>query len=109
MSYIFETTDPRGFKVFCTEDCWNSHILVARPFMKGWEQVVREAIEQPSIGIFRDVQHPDRHIFYRIQQGNTRYIKAVVKFNDNSGTVITAFPTDSCKSGEKLIWTQSDL
>jgi hypothetical protein len=108
MPKIFEVNDPRGYTVVCSEEIWNSHILANRPFMKGWEDDVKSAIENPTFGIYQDANHQERHIYYRLHAGRQRYIKVVVKFDaDNFGDVITAFPTDSMKAGEKLIWTKS--
>src|SRR5438552_2226005 len=109
MSNLFEVTDPRDRTVICTEACWNDHILGSRPFMRGWEQEIIDAIEHPTIGIFQDADRVDRHIYYRRRTKQPRYIKVVVSFSQSDiGTVITAFPTDSPKSGEKLIWPKSN-
>ncbi|MEP7291481.1 MAG: hypothetical protein ABI835_06840 [Chloroflexota bacterium] len=102
MANIFETKDPRGFKVVCSEEQWNDHILANHSDMEGLEQKVKEAIERPTMGIFEDARHSDRKIYYR-KQPKKFYIKVVVAFEGDSGFVITAFPTDSGKSGEKLI------
>jgi hypothetical protein len=108
MSDIFATTDPRGFTVVCSDEVWKWHILSNRPFMQGWEAEVEAAIQQPTFGIFQDANRPERNIYYRRSEGKQRYIKVVVEFTtEHSGTVITAFPTDSMKAGEKLIWTRS--
>lgn len=108
MPDIFDVTDPRGYRVICSEATWQSHILANRPFMQGWEDEVQAAVENPTFGIYQDASHPERHIYYRLNTKKPRYIKVVVHFDDeHSGNVITAFPTDSMKAGEKLIWTKS--
>lgn len=108
MSNLFETSDPRGYKVICTEDCWNEHILSQRPWMAGWEDEVQKAIESPYMGIFQDKDYDDRKIYYGLSEGRQRYIKVVVEFQEGDfGEVITAFQTDSPKSGERLIWPKS--
>lgn len=105
----FEAVDPRGYAVICTDEVWKWHILSNRPFMEGWENEVKAAIEQPTFGIFQDAHRQHRHIYYRLSEGKQRYMKVVVEFSaDNSGNVITAFPTDSMKAGEKLLWTRSN-
>lgn len=106
MSNVFETSDPRGREVVCTEECWNDHILSSHPWMKEREEEVKAAVENPSIGIYGDADFPDRQIYYYLQKEKKRYLKVVVQFTteDEPGNVITAFTTDSPKKGEKLIW-----
>jgi hypothetical protein len=108
MGIIFEATDPRGYKVICTEEIWYGKILTKRPFMAGWEERVRRAIESPSLPIFQDATLENRHIYYRLSdKGSHRYIKVVVAFHtEESGRVISAYPCDSGKSGEKPIWPE---
>lgn len=109
MSNLFEVSDPRGRKVVCTEDCWNEHILFNRPWMIGWEDEIQKAIEAPYMGIFQDNDFENREIYYGLSKGKERYIKIVVEFQEgNYGEVVTAFPTDSPKSGERLIWLKSE-
>jgi hypothetical protein len=108
MDIIFEATDPRGYRVICTKELWHNKILAKRPFMAGWEERVRRAIEDPSLPICQDVSQHDRHIYYRLlDKAGIRYIKVVVAFQtEESGKVISAFPCDSGKSGEKPIWPE---
>jgi hypothetical protein len=107
MPNVFEITDPRGRKVVCTEDRWKWHILSSHPWMTGWESEVMAAIQTPTIGIYQDAESENRHIYYMLPEGRKRYIKVVVDFDDQAvGTVITAFPTDSPKPGERLIWPE---
>ena len=108
MGNVFEVIDPRGRKVICTEECWFGHILGARSWMAGMEEAVSAAIEKPSFGICCDPHNENRHIYYRLYKNKPRYIKVVVDFvREDLGRVVTAFPTDSGKSGEKLIWPES--
>ncbi len=109
MSIQFTVVDPRGKRVICTEDCWTNHILSARSFMSGWEEEIKKAIEKPTFGIYQDANREERHIYYCLTTKKDRYIKVVVGFGENEGVVITAFPTNNMKSGEKLLWTASDL
>lgn len=110
MSNRFEVVDPRGRKVTCTDECWQGHILAARPWMAGWENEVQSAIQHPTFGIYHDATHESRHLYYRLRTNRRQYIKVVVDFGEaETGTVITAFPTDSPKSGEKLLWPESSI
>jgi len=108
MTTLFEATDPRGYSITCTKNIWYGKILPKRPFMLGWEDQIRQTIESPSLPICQDADHPDRHIYYRrLEKSNPRYIKVVVAFQtEESGQVISAYPCDSPKSGEKTIWPE---
>jgi hypothetical protein len=73
--------------------------------MDGWENLVSKAIQTPSF-ICEDNTHKDRHAYYmmHITRFNS-YIKVVASFNSkNRGFVISAFPADSGKIKEMVIW-----
>lgn len=95
MSNLFEVSDPKRYKVVCTK-------------MAGWEAEIQNAIKSPYIGVYQDNDFKNRNVYYGLSGGKERYIKVVVEFQEqNYGEVITAFPTDSPKSGERLIWPKS--
>ncbi len=105
MPVIFETIDPRGKKVICTEEVWLIHVLDGHPEMEGLEDEVRRAIQEPLyMMIYEDKDYPERNIYYR-QRNKHTYIKVVVEFLKDDGVLITAYLTDSVKPGEKLLWT----
>ena len=84
-------------------------MLSNRPYMEGWEDEVQKTIKKPTFGIYQDAKRSERHIYYRLYTKKDHYIKVVVSFADEEkGEVITAFPTNNMKAGEKLIWTASD-
>ncbi len=104
---IFEVVDPRGISVHCTKEVWYDHILSNRPYMEGTEDDIAEAIRQPFY-ICRDKLRADRNVYYALRSSEARYTRVVVEiYQDGRGRVITAFPADSGKSGEKMIWPQS--
>ncbi len=105
MTNVIEARDPRGWTVFCTEAQWERHVLAARSWMAGWEDDVKTAIEKPVLPIFQDADFEDRHIYYGPNhRGKDRYMKVVVVVKEEGlAEVITAFPTDSAKSGEKML------
>lgn len=108
MSNVIEAVDPRGFKVICTEQQWRTHILRKHKFLEGWEETIKKTIEKPSYGIFKDEKHPDRNIYYLRRSRRPFYIKVIVAFEGDNGSVLTAFPADYCKAGEQLIWPNSN-
>jgi hypothetical protein len=109
MANKFEAQDPRGFTVVCTEDQWRWHVVDFHPDMEGDEGLVKQAIENPSLGIFRDVDFGDRDVYYLRIRGKDQYIKVIVQFDDENGSLITAFRANVPKAGEKMIWPISTL
>jgi hypothetical protein len=105
MAVLFETTDPRGKKVICTEEIWLIHVLDGHPEMEGLEDEVRQAVQTPLYRmIFADRDYPEKNIYYRKRNQKT-YVKVVVEFLNEDGILITAYLTDSVKPGERLLWT----
>jgi hypothetical protein len=75
--------------------------------MREWASTVKQAIEHPHF-ICADRIHPERNIYYVFRNKEGRYIKVVVGFETETlGYVISAFPTDSGKAEERMIWTKS--
>lgn len=105
---LFTVTDPRGKTVICTADSWHNHILSRHPYLSERLEIVKNTITGPTYGIFGDAHHPDRQVYYYRQSARPRYMKVIVRDMDTHLIIITAFETDSMKSGEKLLWTQSD-
>jgi hypothetical protein len=107
MSNVFETDDPRGLHIFCTDDRWQNHILVARPWMRGWEADVREALLHPK-WICSDADFDDRNNYYYFPGKKGRYLKVVIRLRSKLlGEVVTAYPSDSGKAGERILWMPS--
>lgn len=108
MGNIIDAKDKRGYRVICTDEIWYGKILVSRPWMDGWENLVLEAIQNPSF-ICKDATHEDREAYYMFHITKLdRYIKVVVKFNSKKkGFIISAYPTDSGKQKEEIIWMPS--
>ena len=72
--------------------------------MAGYEDEIKATIQRPYLPIAQDAHHPERHIYYGRFQGLKKYVKVVVSFEAENGSVVTAFLVDSPKSGEKLLW-----
>jgi len=106
---VFEVIDCRGIKISCSEETWFGKILGSRPYMKNWLPLVEKAIEKPHF-ICRDVEKENREVYYYFHRyKENKYIKIVIKLgSNNKGYLIAAFPTDSGKDGEKIIWTRSN-
>lgn len=106
MKFVIDVVDPRDLRVVCLEAIWTNKILKKRPWMDGWEGIVAKAIEEPSLPICRAANNENRHIYYRLMgKGKPRYIKVIVDFNkEHLGSIISAYPVDSGKTGEQAIW-----
>lgn len=100
---FFEVTDPKGIVVICTKDCWHNHILPRHKSLSTHVETVKLAITNPTYGVYRDANFPDRRIYYFRNPSYRRYMKVVVRENPNRSEVITAYETDSMKTGEKLL------
>lgn len=103
MATLFEAIDIWGRRVTCDEDWWNLHVVGQRPFMQGWHDQAKRAIENP-LAVHRDAVHKDREIFYVARKGREPYLKVVVSFKGNIGTVLTTYLTGKIKPGEVPIW-----
>lgn len=106
MAVLFQTKDPQERTIVCTEERWNDHVLSQRPWMEFWVDDVKLAVEKP-IYICSAADNDKREVFYYIPAPTSKYLRVVVQFDSDQGEVITAYPTDSGKPGEKMIWPTS--
>ncbi len=68
--------------------------------MAGRELDVQAALTAPDeIRLSRS--HPDVYLFYK-SEGTKRWVCAVTKRLDGDGFLITTYPTDAIKEGERL-------
>ena len=97
---FFQTTTPIGFRLRVTRSYWSVIVTVKHPVMKGCETRIREALEQPD-EIRRSRSSPDVFLFYRLEKPG-RWTCAVAKRKDSEGFLVTAYPTDVIKEGERI-------
>ncbi|MGA9996933.1 MAG: hypothetical protein WBP93_16055 [Pyrinomonadaceae bacterium] len=100
---FFEVATPLGFRVRVTRNYWELIVTVKHPVMRGREADVRNALREPD-EIRRSRNDRAVHLFYRIERPK-RWICAVAKRLDGDGFLITTFPTDAIKEGER-IWSK---
>jgi len=100
---IFEAMTPLGFAVCLMRSRWNIIARVKHPVMAGKEDMVRLTLVEP-VEIRRSRQDARVYLFYRPERAD-RWICAVAKRLDGEGFLITAYPTDAMKEGEKA-WTR---
>ena len=100
---LFEVKTPIGFTVRCTKVYWTFVVSEKHPTLAGHEGDVRETLADPD-EVRRSRRDANVYLFYRGTK--PRWLCAIVRREDGSGFLITAYPTDIIKIGE-VIWTRS--
>lgn len=99
----FEVSTPLGFKVRVIRNYWELIVTVKHPAMRGREVDVQGVLQAPD-EIRRSRSDPAVFLFYRLEQPK-RWLCAVVKRLNDDGFLITTYPTDAIKEGER-IWSR---
>ena len=100
---ILTVETPLGFVVRCTRNYWEFIATEKHPTVAGRIEEVKQVLADPD-EIRRSRKDSAVMLFYRGQ--TPRWLCAVVRREDGSGFLITAYPTDAIKAGER-IWTRS--
>ena len=104
---LFVATDRWGRTIQCSKLQWTVHVCANRPHMQDWGELARQTIEDPD-AVLSDARHQDRECYYRAgmlpDHFQKFYLKVVVRFEGQSGQVVTAFVTDRYKSEERVKW-----
>jgi hypothetical protein len=100
---LFEVPTPLGFSVRVTHDYWELIATVKHPVMYGREMDVQNTLRMPD-EIRRSRSDPTVHLFY-LSERPGRWVCAVAKRLNDEGFLITAFPTDAIKEGER-VWSK---
>ena len=100
---FFEVRTPLGFRVRVTLSYWELIVTIKHPVMYGREADVQNVLRNPD-EIRRSRSDPAVYLFYRMERPG-RWICAVAKRLDSEGFLITAYPTDAIKEGER-IWSR---
>ncbi len=98
-STFFEVSTPLGFRVRTSVDHWG-RILAKHEDMNGREDDVMAALTSPD-EVRRSIHDPDVYLFY-IQESQRRYLCALGKPVADYGILVTAYPTDRIKEGERV-------
>lgn len=94
----FEVITPLGVRVRTTKDYWNYIVDVKHQTMRGKEEIVKETLRNPE-EICRSKIDQSVYLYYK------KYDKiycVIVKHEGTEGFLITAYPTDKIKEGEKI-------
>jgi hypothetical protein len=97
---LFEALTPLGFRVRVTRAYWELIITIKHPVMAGRENDVKDALEHPS-EIRQSQGDAAVCLFYKPERIG-RWVCAVAKRLDGAGFLITAYPTDAIKEGERV-------
>jgi hypothetical protein len=96
--YLFSVRTPLGFSIRTTVDYW-ALIEVKHPKLRGRIQDVIHVLTHPD-HVCQSTQDARGYLFYRAEQHHL--LCAGVKRLNGEGFLITAYPCDKVKEGEKL-------
>lgn len=97
---LFEVLTPLGFRVRVTRTYWELIISIKHPVMAGREAAVQETLRNPDeIRLSRS--DPEVYLFYKPEHLR-RWVCAVAKRLKGDGFLITAYPIDAIKEGERI-------
>jgi len=97
---LFEVETPLGFRVRVTVDYWQLIVTIKHPVMLGREADVQDVLQNPD-EIRLSKKDPSVYLFYKPERPG-RWVCAVTKRLDGEGFLITAYPTDAVKEGERI-------
>jgi hypothetical protein len=97
---LFEVQTPLGFRVRVTRAYWELITTIKHPAMAGREKDVEATLVEPA-EIRRSRSDPEVFLFYSVERAR-RWVCAVARRQNGDGFLITAYPTDAIKEGEKI-------
>jgi len=98
MEIYFEAITPLGARVRTTKEYWEYIVNVKHRLMKGKEDMVKEILMDPN-EIYRS--QIDQNVFLYYKKYDRLYC-VVVRHMGNEGFLITAYPTDKMKEGDRI-------
>jgi hypothetical protein len=100
---LFEVSTPLGFWVRVTRDYWEFIVTVKHPVMRERATEVQDVLQTPD-EVRQSQSDPAVFLFYRAEVPG-RWICAVAKRLNAQGFLITTYPTDAIKEGER-VWSR---
>ncbi|MGC1375191.1 MAG: hypothetical protein WA821_03155 [Anaerolineales bacterium] len=97
---LFDVLTPLGFRVRVTRAYWELITTIKHPVMAGREADVEETLRNPE-EIRLSKSDPQVYLFYKPKHVG-RWVCAVTKRMDGAGFLITTYPTDAIKEGERI-------
>ncbi|HTW91087.1 MAG TPA: DUF4258 domain-containing protein [bacterium] len=99
----FSALTPLDFSVSVSRDRWNLITSLKHPAMSGREAEVQAVLQGPD-EVRRSRRDESVLLFYKLERPG-RWLCAVVRRAVQNGFLITAYPTDAVKEGER-IWVK---
>jgi hypothetical protein len=96
---LSEVATPLGFRVRVTRAYWELIVTVKHPVMRGREVGVQRVLQTPEEAR-RSRGDPTVLLFYRGEEPG-RWLCTVAKRLNDEGSLITTYPTDAIKEGER--------
>ena len=100
---LFEVSTPLSFRVRVTRAYWEFIVTVKHPVMRERATEVQDVLQSPD-EVRQSRSDPVVFLFYRAEIPG-RWLCAVAKRLNNDGFLITTYPTDAIKEGER-IWNR---
>jgi hypothetical protein len=97
---LWEVSTPLGFRVRVTRAYWEVIITIKHPVMAERQADVQVALASPD-EIRQSKSDADVLLFYK-RTGAHRWVCAVARRLNSDGFLITAYPTDVVKEGERI-------
>jgi hypothetical protein len=100
---LFEVSTLFGFRVRVTRSYWEFIVTVKHPVMRERATEVQDVLQTPG-EVWQSRSGPAVFLFYRAEVPG-RWVCAVAKRLNDMGFLITTYPTDAIKEGER-VWTR---
>lgn len=100
---LFEVSTPLGFQVRVTRGYWEFIVTVKHPVMRERATEVQDVLYTPD-EVRQSRSDPAVFLFYRAEVPG-RWTCAVAKRLNEEGFLITTYPTDAIKEGER-VWSR---
>jgi hypothetical protein len=100
---LVEVSTPLGFRVRVTRGYWEFIVTVKHPVMRERATAVEDVLQAPN-EVRQSRSDPAVFLFYRAELPG-RWICAVTKQLNEEGFLITTYPTDAIKEGER-VWSR---
>jgi len=98
--FLLEVLTPLGFQVHVTRAYWEIITTIKHPVMIGKEKFVQEVLANPD-EIRLSKRDSSVYLFYKVEN-DKRWVCAVTKRLNGEGFLITTYPTDAIKEGERI-------
>ena len=97
---FIDVATPIGFAVRCSHAWWDHIVSIKHPVMRQREDLVVAALRHP-VQVRRSRRDSAVYLFYAVEREG-RWTCAVVRRENGSGFLITAYPTDAIKEGDPV-------